>query len=366
MEKVEYPYQNTNIENLKGERWKPIPGFDDLYEVSNLGRVKSLGRWLPVYFTGTDFWRPPKILKQNESKNFNKHLKANTYVIHVTLRCNGLRFNTSTSRYVYYAFVKKFDMENKKNLISMIDNNGRNLHYQNLMLTDARYLLARSEEVKRRSPFTEKLAVKQYTLGGKLVTTYKSLMSASQMSGFQMSGIFACLKKLSYQHKGFRWIYADIAVVEKKLPKSPIFNQHLWENLGKPKTSKKNPIPVLNLSMDSLPNEKWKPVEGFEERYKISNLGRVQAIPHMTKANIMWKKGLIKKFEIDQRYCMKPTSLYCSFNTDQKKAQIKVARLVYYHFVKKFNLADKTITIQYKDACFFNLDAKNLMLKKKV
>lgn len=33
-----------NIENLEGEIWKPVVGYEGLYEVSNLGRVKSLGR----------------------------------------------------------------------------------------------------------------------------------------------------------------------------------------------------------------------------------------------------------------------------------------------------------------------------------
>ncbi len=363
----EYPYQNTDIGDLKGERWKAIPGFDDLYEVSNLGRIKSLGRWLPVHFNGTEYWRPEKILRQSENRLFNRYTKDYTYQMQVNLRLNGVRFRTSTARYVYNAFVAAFDMQNKKNLISTKDNDGRNIHCENLMLTDAQFLLERSEKQKRRLPFTEKLGVKQFTLEGKLVATYESITSASKISGFQISGIFACLNKLSYQHMGFKWAYVNKVVVEKKKPQTLIFNNHLWEMLGNPKTSKKKPIPVLNLFIDSLSNEKWKPIEGFEERYLISNLGRVRTIPHMTiEKNSAWKKGLIKKLEIDQRYCMKPTCLFCTFTNDKKKVQIKVARLVYYHFVKKFDLADKKILIIYKDGCFYNLDAKNLLLKKKV
>lgn len=33
------------IENLEGEIWKPIAGYEGLYEVSNLGRVKSIERY---------------------------------------------------------------------------------------------------------------------------------------------------------------------------------------------------------------------------------------------------------------------------------------------------------------------------------
>ena len=35
----------NNIENLDGEIWKPVKGYEGRYEVSNMGRVKSLGRY---------------------------------------------------------------------------------------------------------------------------------------------------------------------------------------------------------------------------------------------------------------------------------------------------------------------------------
>lgn len=37
-----------SIENLPSEIWKAIPGYEGLYEVSNLGRVKSLERLAPL------------------------------------------------------------------------------------------------------------------------------------------------------------------------------------------------------------------------------------------------------------------------------------------------------------------------------
>lgn len=33
---------NINIKNNKRETWKPVKGFEGLYEVSSLGRVRSL------------------------------------------------------------------------------------------------------------------------------------------------------------------------------------------------------------------------------------------------------------------------------------------------------------------------------------
>lgn len=38
------------IEDIEGEVWKPVPGWETRYAVSNMGRVKSLN----YYKTGTE------------------------------------------------------------------------------------------------------------------------------------------------------------------------------------------------------------------------------------------------------------------------------------------------------------------------
>lgn len=49
------------------EVWKDIPGYEGLYQVSSLGRVKSLGRY--VYTNGTPRLRKELFLKQHVSKS---------------------------------------------------------------------------------------------------------------------------------------------------------------------------------------------------------------------------------------------------------------------------------------------------------
>jgi len=39
-----YPYQCRSRRNLRGEDWRPVVGFEGTYEVSNMGRVRSLDR----------------------------------------------------------------------------------------------------------------------------------------------------------------------------------------------------------------------------------------------------------------------------------------------------------------------------------
>jgi len=42
------PYQNLSLEDMPGEVWRDIPGWDGYYQVSNMGRAKSIGRILPA------------------------------------------------------------------------------------------------------------------------------------------------------------------------------------------------------------------------------------------------------------------------------------------------------------------------------
>jgi hypothetical protein len=42
------PPTAVRVPDLKGEHWRPIPGANDTYMVSDMARVKSLGRWCPI------------------------------------------------------------------------------------------------------------------------------------------------------------------------------------------------------------------------------------------------------------------------------------------------------------------------------
>lgn len=53
--------------NIKVEEWKPVVGFEGLYEVSNMGRVRSLGR--EVDNGRGCYFKKGRILKQRINKN---------------------------------------------------------------------------------------------------------------------------------------------------------------------------------------------------------------------------------------------------------------------------------------------------------
>lgn len=150
-----------------------------------------------------------------------------------TLKKNGKPFSTSTARYVFYAFVKPFDLDNKQLMISYKDCDGRNLHYDNLILTSFSKIHKRSFELNRHhSKFLdERLPIRQLSMHGKLIQNFSSLTEAEKKTGFHISGISACLKSRIYQFHGFRWEVISKNPVPSiaKTDDKQVFNKYLWE-----------------------------------------------------------------------------------------------------------------------------------------
>lgn len=61
------PWTNFELEDIPGERWLPVVAFDGLYEVSDLGRVKSLERWVERPQGG--YWAKPRIRRPGKVKH---------------------------------------------------------------------------------------------------------------------------------------------------------------------------------------------------------------------------------------------------------------------------------------------------------
>lgn len=59
-------YKNLQLEDLEGEVWIDAFGFSGMYEVSNLGRIKSMGRYVPN--GKSERWVKEKIRTQTKSK----------------------------------------------------------------------------------------------------------------------------------------------------------------------------------------------------------------------------------------------------------------------------------------------------------
>ena len=62
MSKLRYPFQNTTLANLKGERWKDITDLEGHYMLSNMDRIKQL-TYERIYKNGAVYIIPERVIK---------------------------------------------------------------------------------------------------------------------------------------------------------------------------------------------------------------------------------------------------------------------------------------------------------------
>lgn len=108
-------YRNLEFNSLENEIWKSIPSFENKYEVSNLGRVKTLIN-KRIDKNGIIYSKKPKILKQSFTS---------TGYLQVTLQHKKYKVH----RLVAMAFIPK---QLNKNIINHKDFNRLNNKVENL------------------------------------------------------------------------------------------------------------------------------------------------------------------------------------------------------------------------------------------
>lgn len=106
------------------EIWKTIPKYENIYEVSNLGRVRTAkGKTTESVLHGTRVWNQ-RVLKQKTDKNGYKR---------VTLWKNKTRKDFLVHRLLAFAFIPKIK---GKDFINHKDGNTSNNHLDNLEWCD--------------------------------------------------------------------------------------------------------------------------------------------------------------------------------------------------------------------------------------
>lgn len=183
------------------EIWKDIEGYEGFYQISSLGRVKSLK------------FGKEKILKPCFAKNKGYAM--------ITLCKNGENKGFNIHRLVAKAFIPNPDNlpqvnhkdEDKSNNVVWINDDG-SIDYDksNLEWCDEKYNCnygTRNEKganTRLNYPTISKpvLALKN----GIIYMYFKSTMQA-QRYGFNNSKISACCNGKGYTHMGYEWMYLD-------------------------------------------------------------------------------------------------------------------------------------------------------------
>ncbi len=172
------------------EIWKDVNGFEGLYQVSNLGNVKSLH-----YFGG------------DKEHIMHPALSKSGYLL-VTLTKNKKHAATSVHVIVAKAFV---DNKCGKTQVNHIDGNKRNNNAENLEWVTAKENHDHAVAIGLKSyehiipPWYK--PVLQYDMNGNFVKEWKSKGEAAAYYGCNPDSIRNCIRGRVNSCKGYIWKY---------------------------------------------------------------------------------------------------------------------------------------------------------------
>ncbi len=219
------PYENLSLQNLKGERWKDVAGYEGYYKVSNLGRVKSLDREVPHPRLKKQTVKG-RMLRQKIVKDFNKQMGDAMVSLQVAFTVEGITRYFNVRRIVFAAFKSAIDFQNDNLYVINKDGDGYNNRVSNLKLATRKEKQRRTIDRGRlnfeflktidrsdwKKNYSRRKPVNQYTLEGKLIRKYASIMEAARITGHDAKGISTAARG-SYKNvwAGFKWRFGTIA-----------------------------------------------------------------------------------------------------------------------------------------------------------
>ncbi len=176
------------------EIWRDILGYEGLYQVSNLGRIKSLKRKCK---TAKGFRNVPE-------KICSSTLDTYGYPI-ICLHKNGKKKTKTIHRLVGEAFI-----ENPLNLpqINHIDEDKTNNCVNNLEWCNAKYNNThgtRNERIKK----AQQRAVIQLDMNGNFIKTWNGANEIMRVTGMHQSAITRCCNQKRNYAYGYRWKYKE-------------------------------------------------------------------------------------------------------------------------------------------------------------
>lgn len=202
-----YVYKNKSMEDLIGEEWRDVVGYEGKYKVSNLGRIKSLPRTVIYHKNGKQSKRKGRII--SASLDTDGYLQF--------LLCDGFSVKQKkVHRIVATAFIKNPKNKpviNHKNCIKT-DNSVENLEWctiqENVKHAYDNGLISHlgGTQYKRGALHKKSLKVSQFDENGVVIGTYDSIREASRITNINRNGIMNVCNRNAKSYKGTYWKYA--------------------------------------------------------------------------------------------------------------------------------------------------------------
>ena len=187
---------------MENEIWKDVKGYEGLYQVSNLGRIKSSKRKVHAGRNRTR-WQYERIMS-------NYRTNGNGYKI-VGLNKEG----KSKNKYIHRLVAETF-LENPNNYkyINHKDENKANNCVSNLEFCTAQYNCTYNNLHKRNGlkNRNNKYSKKIYQLDDEnnIINKFPSISEASRQLNVSYQAISDCLRGIQKHSAGYKWEYANI------------------------------------------------------------------------------------------------------------------------------------------------------------
>lgn len=173
------------LSSVVSEIWKDIPEYEGLYQISNLGRVKTLGRKRVK-----EGIRKTEICKGYERIDLSKNNKSKHYFIH---------------QLVAKTFIPN---PNNYKIINHIDENTLNNCVENLEWCTQQYNLCYGNR-RQKVIDKERKLVHQYDKNNNLIMTHYSIQQAARNIGRNAGPICRCCQGKQEYAYDYKWLYAN-------------------------------------------------------------------------------------------------------------------------------------------------------------
>lgn len=172
------------------ETWKAIRGFDDNYQVSNLGNVRNLN------------WRSPGTIRSLTPAH-----DKDGYLVVCLSAFDGTQSTIRVHRLVAAAFLDDFDEKKTVNHKNEIRSDNRVENLECLTIKENNNYGGRNKRVSESKRNTNCKKVIQRTLSGEIIKVWVSLRELVRNTSYDASLISRVCRGIKNTAYGFRWEY---------------------------------------------------------------------------------------------------------------------------------------------------------------